>query len=83
MPIDVKACLLQRMPGICDMSAGCIAEKGKMHQNRCADSGGASYEYSFPRDGYDVTLDTHVSGPDVCARRIMEALRIGDGPWKT
>ena len=42
--------------------------------NRCRGSAEASYEYLFPKDGYDLTIDTHAMSTRECAQRIFEEL---------
>jgi chloramphenicol 3-O phosphotransferase len=41
--------------------------------NRCLGSAEASYTYLFPKDGYDLTVDTHEITTNKCAARIFEA----------
>ena len=41
-------------------------------KNRCVGSAEASYEYLFPKEGYDLTLDTHSFSVKDCALKIYE-----------
>ncbi len=41
-------------------------------KNRCDGSAEASYEYLFPKEGYDLTLDTHSLSTSDCALKIYE-----------
>ena len=36
-----------------------LREREKARKNRCLGSAEASYEYLFPKDGYELTVDTH------------------------
>ena len=42
--------------------------------NRCAGSAEASYQYLFPREGYDLTVDTDRMTTDECASAILDAI---------
>lgn len=42
--------------------------------NRCTGSAKASFEYLFPKDGYDLTLDTFELTLEECCRKITELL---------
>lgn len=42
--------------------------------NRCPGSAEASFEYLFPGDGYDLTVNTHTMRTEQCAERIFEEL---------
>ena len=43
-------------------------------KNRCIGSAEASYTYLFPKDEYDLTVDTSVMTPAACAAKIYETL---------
>lgn len=43
-------------------------------RNRCLGSAESSYTYLFPKDGYDLTVDTSVMTPRDCSVKIYEAL---------
>ena len=42
--------------------------------NRCPGSAAASDEYLFPKDGYDLTVDTHVMSSAECAEQIFQCV---------
>lgn len=42
--------------------------------NRSRGSAAASYEYLYPKDGYDATVDTHCMSKEDCCRLITEKL---------
>lgn len=41
-------------------------------RNRCPGPAQASDEYLFPKDGYDLTVDTHVISAAECAEQIFQ-----------
>ena len=43
-------------------------------KNRCIGSAESSYTYLFPKDEYDLTVDTSMMTPDECSRAIYDAL---------
>ena len=43
-------------------------------QNRCLGSAESSYTYLFPKDEYDLTVDTSIMTPDECSETIYSAL---------
>ena len=43
--------------------------------NRCQGSAEASYEYLYPKEGYDLTVDTHAMSTEACAAEIVRALK--------
>ncbi|MBR5114329.1 MAG: AAA family ATPase [Oscillospiraceae bacterium] len=47
--------------------------------NRCPGSAEASDAYLFPKDGYDLTVDTHAMSAEECAERIFESI-FHEGP---
>lgn len=51
-----------------------LLEREFARQNRCIGSAEASYTYLFPKDGYDLGVDTSVMSPEMCAERIYERL---------
>lgn len=44
------------------------------HGDRCIGSAEASVEYLFPKEGYDLTVDTGTKSPSENARLIFDAL---------
>lgn len=42
-------------------------------QNRCLGSAEASYTYLYPKDGYDLTVDTSAMTSSQCAQKIVDA----------
>lgn len=42
--------------------------------NRCPGSAESSYEYLFPKDGYDLTVDTHTLTMVQCSLHILDLL---------
>lgn len=51
-----------------------LKQREKERKNRCAGSAESSYKYLFPKDGYDLTVDTHILGTDECSLKIAEIL---------
>ena len=45
-----------------------------VRRNRCPGSAEASDAYLFPKDGYDLTVDTHAASAAKCAERIFESI---------
>ena len=43
-------------------------------KNRCLGSAESSYTYLFPKDEYDLTVDTSIMTPDECSETIYSAL---------
>lgn len=43
-------------------------------KNRRVGSAESSYEYLFPREGYDLTVDTNSLSPEECCMKILEVL---------
>ena len=41
-------------------------------KNRCLGSAEASYTYLYPKEGYDVTVDTGVMATEECAEQIFQ-----------
>ena len=40
--------------------------------NRCRGSAEASFQYLYPQEGYDLTVDTHAMTSKDCAKKIAE-----------
>ena len=51
-----------------------LCEREQARGNRCLGSAEASYTYLFPKEGYDVVVDTYAMTPSECAFEIFEAL---------
>ncbi len=51
-----------------------LRQREEARKNRCLGSAEASYEYLYPKDGYDLTVDTHRMSAAQCALEIYEAL---------
>ena len=51
-----------------------LLQREYARKNRCLGSAESSYTYLFPKDGYDLTVDTSVMTPDECAAKIYSAL---------
>ena len=49
-----------------------LKKREKERRNRCLGSAEASYEYLFPKEGYDLTLDTDSMSAKNCALKIYE-----------
>ena len=71
---------LQEMLGqypICCVQVTCPLEvllaREFARKNRCIGSAEASYTYLFPREGYDLTVDTSVLTTEECAEKIYGA----------
>lgn len=43
-------------------------------KNRCLGSAESSYEYLFPKEGYDLTVDTNALSPEECCIKILDVL---------
>ena len=50
-----------------------LKKREKDCKNRYLGSAEASYNYLFPQDGYDLTLDTHIMTAEECALKIYNA----------
>lgn len=46
--------------------------------NRCPGSAEASYEYLYPQNGYDVTVDTYEMSLQECCEKILKAMEYQD-----
>ncbi len=51
-----------------------LQEREKERKDRCLGSAEASYTYLFPKEGYDLTVDTHSMTALECANQIFEKL---------
>ena len=51
-----------------------LREREKARKNRCLGSADASYEYLFPKDGYELTVDTHRMSTAQCALEIYTSV---------
>ena len=51
-----------------------LREREKVRKNRCLGSAEASYEYLFPKDGCDLTVDTHRMSTAQCALEIYKSM---------
>jgi chloramphenicol 3-O phosphotransferase len=74
-------CQLNQMLGeypICYVHVSCplevLLEREFARKNRCLGSAESSYTYLFPKDGYDITVDTSSLTPTECAKTIYGAL---------
>ena len=51
-----------------------LLERERERGNRCPGTAQSSFEYLYPKDGYDLTVNTHSMTSDECAVRIFEEL---------
>ena len=51
-----------------------LLQREDARKNRCPGSAESSYTYLFPKEGYDLTVDTSVLSPAECAKVILGAL---------
>lgn len=51
-----------------------LQKKEKERKNRCSGSAEASYTYLFPKEGYDLTVDTHFMNASECANKIFDKI---------
>ncbi len=49
-----------------------LQKREQERRNRCVGSAEASYEYLFPKEGYDLTVDTHAMTVSECSEKIYE-----------
>ncbi|BCK00674.1 phosphotransferase-like protein [Anaerocolumna chitinilytica] len=49
-----------------------LKRREEERRNRCLGSAEASYEYLFPKEGYDLTVDTFASSAKECSLQILE-----------
>lgn len=57
-----------------DCPLAVLLQRERARGNRCLGSAESSFTWLFPRDGYDLTVDTSVMTPGACAERICAAL---------
>lgn len=51
-----------------------LEKREKERKNRCVGSAKASYEYLYPKEGYDLTLNTFELSSEECSKKICEIL---------
>ena len=51
-----------------------LLQREYARKNRCLGSAESSYTYLYPKDGYDLTIDTSVMTTDECATKIYDEL---------
>lgn len=51
-----------------------LKEREQLRGNRCIGSAAASTQYLYPKDGYDLTVDTFKSTAQECSSQIVKAL---------
>lgn len=51
-----------------------LRRREEERKNRCLGSAQASYEYLFPKEGYDLTVDTFVSTAKECSLQILNVM---------
>lgn len=51
-----------------------IQKREQARKDRCPGSAEASYTYLYPKDGYDLTVDTHFMTVSECANRIFDKI---------
>ena len=52
-----------------------LLQREYARKNRCPGSAESSYTYLFPKDGYDLTVDTSIMTSEECALRIYDVLK--------
>ena len=52
-----------------------LLKREKERGNRFAGTAEASFQYLYPKDGYDLRIDSGETGPAASAEKIMEKLR--------
>lgn len=77
-------CQIKEMLGLYDLCLihvtcplSILREREKNRKNRCLGSAESSYEYLFPKEGYDLTVDTHVMTAKECSLEICRTLLSG------
>ena len=68
----LQAYMIHTVKVTCPLSV--LQERECARKNRCPGSAEASYIYLYPKDGYDLTVDTSVMTPEECAMRIYKQL---------
>ena len=58
--------------GACPLAVLCERERAR--KDRCIGSAEASLRYLYPKDGYDITVDTSSAAPDACADTLYRLL---------
>ena len=51
-----------------------LRKRERERKNRCLGSAESSYTYLFPREGYDLTVDTHFMTVSECSNKIIEEI---------
>ena len=51
-----------------------LRKREQERKDRCLGSAEASYTYLFPKEGYDVTVDTHLMSALECAHKIFDKI---------
>lgn len=51
-----------------------LLQRETARKNRCTGTAEASYTYLYPKDGYNLTVDTSVMTPAECSAKIYDAL---------
>lgn len=54
-----------------------LLKREKERGNRFAGTAEASFQYLYPKEGYDLRIDSEESGPAASAKKIVEALQRG------
>ena len=52
-----------------------IQKREQERKDRCQGSGEVSYTYLYPKEGYNLTVDTHFMSISECADRILEGIK--------
>lgn len=52
-----------------------LIRREKSRENRCLGSAEASYQYLYPKDSYDLTVDTFCETAAACSLQIVDALK--------
>ena len=53
-----------------------LERREKERKNRCLGSAEASYQYLFPKEGYDLTVDTFQLSAEDCSLQIIDILNL-------
>ncbi len=51
-----------------------LKKREEYRNNRCLGSAEASYEYLYPKEGYDITVDTYESSAKECSLQILDSM---------
>lgn len=57
-----------------------LLQREQARKNRCLGSAQASYTYLYPKDSYDVCVDTHSATTEQCCKVIFETLEAKERP---